>query len=164
MNIYLIQRGKIRSYEEETKKGIDKILSFDYMGYSEFEWGALPDSLKRIRKRLADYNIRDYDIQGLIVTAFATDEIHSILSSWLNKLSKGKVMLKAPSYFKIDPIGQHTRDTDFWWSIDQDFFVWVKNESFQNRFLSEISHVDKKEVERFSLKRLKNFFVNFFKK
>lgn len=32
MNIYLIQRGKIRSYEEETKKGIDKILSFDYMG------------------------------------------------------------------------------------------------------------------------------------
>jgi hypothetical protein len=46
MKTHLIQRGKFAKIE--SKKGIDSILSFDYMGSSESEWGALPKSLSEI--------------------------------------------------------------------------------------------------------------------
>ena len=50
---YLIQRGKFES--RDFKEGIDSILKFDYMGSSEFEWGALPKSLQAIRDKKEDY-------------------------------------------------------------------------------------------------------------
>jgi hypothetical protein len=46
---YLIQRVIRRREPRESSKGIDKEFSFDYMGSSEFEFGTLPDALKRLR-------------------------------------------------------------------------------------------------------------------
>ena len=46
---YLIQRMRQRK-EPIDAKGVDAITSFDYMGSAEFEWGALPDALKGMRK------------------------------------------------------------------------------------------------------------------
>lgn len=55
MQTYLIQRAKFRNNVNTNKSGIDSILEFDYMGSSEFEWGALPKSLAIIRKELNNY-------------------------------------------------------------------------------------------------------------
>ena len=49
MTFYLVQRGTFRDKIDISKiTGIDSIISWDYMGSSEFEFGALPTSLKRI--------------------------------------------------------------------------------------------------------------------
>jgi hypothetical protein len=42
-NPYCIQRGKFKN--REGKQGIDSLLIFDYMGSSEFEFGALPSRM-----------------------------------------------------------------------------------------------------------------------
>ena len=45
---YLVQRIK-RKKKDNTKKGVDQLFQFDYMGASEFEWGALPEALKAMK-------------------------------------------------------------------------------------------------------------------
>ena len=50
---YLIQQAKFS--DRSDRKGIDSILAFDYMGSAEFEFGALPQSLKRIRENIDNY-------------------------------------------------------------------------------------------------------------
>src|SRR5690242_4664141 len=56
MRPYLIQRGSFdrKRPKDDEITGPDSILSWDYMGSAEFEWGALPQSLRRIDARHAD--------------------------------------------------------------------------------------------------------------
>jgi hypothetical protein len=56
-DIYLVQRVKTKPIQRTPKHllpdpiptSIDYFFEMDYMGSSEFEWGALPESLKRMR-------------------------------------------------------------------------------------------------------------------
>jgi hypothetical protein len=54
---YLIQRVQVRDSKAEGRKGIDASFSFDYMGSAEFEFGALPASLKELRANKAQLSI-----------------------------------------------------------------------------------------------------------
>ena len=45
----LIQRVLRRREVSELSKGVDRLFEFDYMGRSEFEWGAIPQALKAMR-------------------------------------------------------------------------------------------------------------------
>jgi len=55
---FLVQRVLLRPQPSRTttttspsnSKGVDREFSFDYMGSAEFEWGALPQSLKAMRQ------------------------------------------------------------------------------------------------------------------
>lgn len=49
MPFRLVQRLH-RSSPRPEKKGVDRYFSMDYMGSAEFEFGALPDSLGRMRR------------------------------------------------------------------------------------------------------------------
>lgn len=49
---HLVQRVMRRSSPDEQKKGLDQHFEFDYMGSSEFEWGTLPKSVRRMRELL----------------------------------------------------------------------------------------------------------------
>jgi hypothetical protein len=44
---YLMQR--MTAEDRPGRPGIDGLFSLDYMGAAEFEWGAIPDSLKAMR-------------------------------------------------------------------------------------------------------------------
>lgn len=46
---YLIQRLYLRDPTTDTRRGIDRYFQCDYMGSSEFEWGALPRALRELR-------------------------------------------------------------------------------------------------------------------
>lgn len=49
--VFLVQRLEARKYGADRHKGIDRFFSMDYMGSSEFEWGALPKALKEMRAK-----------------------------------------------------------------------------------------------------------------
>lgn len=55
---YYIQRVE-RHYDEfnEGRKGLDYYVTFDYMGSSEFEWGALPKSWKFMKENADQYKL-----------------------------------------------------------------------------------------------------------
>ena len=135
---YLIQRGKFE--ERDWKKGIDSILSFDYMGSAEFEFGALGSSLKSIRENIKDYRYHPLKINEKPVTIFVHKK-YSItdLVKYLNSLSKREKRLMEYSDFDtyINPSDHEFSSknrTDFWWDIDYDIMFWKTDDEFENKF------------------------------
>jgi len=100
---YLIQRMKVRNQTKNDElPGIDSIFSMDYMGSSEFEWDALPESLKRVCKNIKAYEIvvindvKDY--RGFPLCLVCTKEraavYEAILREWAKAANEYKFGLK----------------------------------------------------------------------
>ena len=62
---YLIQRCKIKNVKDAEITGLDALLSYDYMGAAEFEFGALGQSAKRITANLSTYTIATTGLKDL---------------------------------------------------------------------------------------------------
>lgn len=139
MKTWLIQRGKFE--DREHKSGIDSILSFDYMGSSEFEWGALPKSLGNIRSELNEYTYLDVPMQDKVITVFCKDSQKSDIKLYLTELAENKMRLKEfsafDSYIKND--GYFKDRFDFWWDIENDLMFWKKNNEFEIKFKTIIA-------------------------
>ncbi len=135
---YLIQRAKLEKHPNERAVGIDRLLDFDYMGSSEFEYGALPDSLKQVRAEIDAYKMYDYVFKNnpsksVTVYCKATDEKE--VNGFLEQLSKNKIRLKEVCDLSEYVSGERGyRNSDFWWDIDNHFFFWKPNEDFSIKF------------------------------
>lgn len=59
--MYLVQRCFFNNLNNTAKfSGREGLFNLDYMGYSEYEWGALPKSLSRLVKNFTEGNISAY--------------------------------------------------------------------------------------------------------
>ena len=135
---YLIQRAKFED-RSKYKTGIDSILSFDYMGSAEFEFGALPESLKRIRENISDYIYIDIPFENKIVSVFCNNKDKPEMKDTLTNVSKNYYRLKEYCDFvwwigTINNILGCKCQNDFWWDIDNDFMFWKKNVDFETKF------------------------------
>lgn len=133
MDSYLIQRAKFA--DRPIKSGIDQILSFDYMGSAEFEFGALPESLKRIRSNSKDYIQFDYLIPGYKdkpLTILCLKNQKEDVINLLPLLAKNKIRLKERC--DLDAYLSGEMSSDLWWDIDNDFFFWRTNSGFSEKF------------------------------
>lgn len=133
MKTYLIARGKV---EDRThKKGIDSIISLDYMGASEYEWGALPTSLKAIRSRIDDYVYLNHKVNSKVeVTVFCHSEKFLDVVRYLELLSTGEMRTKNGHYFDWVCNGDIDRKVNFWWDIENHLMFWLTNIDFENKF------------------------------
>lgn len=143
---YLIQRAEFKAPDNNKRKGIDAILRFDYMGSAEFEFGALPASLKRIRADMNQYTMFDYHflksdmMAPKQVTVFCKANQKKFVPIILEKLAKGSIHLKESCDLKdwVNPGLHPYQRNDFWWDIDKDFMFWKKNEIFDPLFQEKI--------------------------
>jgi len=135
---YLVQRMKLKA-NIDLESGIDGNFSMDYMGSSEFEWGALPASLKRVCKNIKAYeifsinDIKDY--RGfplcLVCTKENATEYEAVLRVWakasdeygfgLKELMKFTEAISGKS-FSGKPIESSYNKIDAWWDIENDVF------------------------------------------
>ena len=142
-DVYLIQRAKFKEEIELERNGIDQIIEFDYMGASEFEWGALPKSLERIREGIKGYlkfqcTIPGYDQK--IISVYCKKSDQDKIQQILEDLTEKKIRLKAfcdlCHYVKGAESDCH--HNDFWWDIMNDWFFWKQNTDFEEIFLKLI--------------------------
>jgi hypothetical protein len=147
---YLIQRANIvkplSPKNQAGKVTLSKSVSFDYMGSSEFEFGALPKSLKRLhaaykekglKTRLLN-NITEGDSQLRVVSALSNEEFETY-AEYLVELRYKNPRLKESSYFGHD----HTKEyrylsADFWWDIENDV-MFSFNKEYMNRLQLHLS-------------------------
>ena len=133
MTPYLIQRAKFQ--DNSNAKGIDSILSFDYMGSAEFEFGALPQSLKRIRKNISDYVLSEYLLNDKKINIFCKEKEKAEIYIILTGLSDNKYRLKEycdlQDWIYFNP---NILKSDFWWDIENDYMFWKYNPEFNDRF------------------------------
>lgn len=134
MKTYLVQRGFTRNLD--FKKGIDSIVRFDYMGASEYEWGALPKSLENIRKNISEYEYIQLDVKGFQVTVFTPSKFIPEIPDFINQLAKGEMPLKCYSGF--DEVVKESKllkyKPDFWWDIENHLMFWISNKTFESKF------------------------------
>lgn len=139
---YLIQRAEqITDGSRDELKGVNQIVDCDYMGSSEFEWGALPKSLKEIREDIQDYVYQEIMVNDKKITLFANkkyaDWIHRRV---LPQLAAGNMRLKEFSGFDMQFMTGERYDRarkryNFWWDIDNHYMFWVENNpEFTKRF------------------------------
>ena len=137
MDVYLIQRGNFR--KSDRKRGVDNLLSFQYMGSSEFEFGAMGESLKRIRRELHNYTYETVVFNGRPITVFAQTTQIAAVYSVLGELARGTKRLKERGDFDTYIYPNDHRwasETDFWWCLDSDFMFWRANAEFMVEFLA----------------------------
>jgi len=139
MKTYLIQRAKFEN--RDFKKGIDSIVDFDYMGSSEFEWGALPESLTNIRSQINEYTYLDCPIKDKVITVFCKNSQKVDVKVYLEQLSENKMQLKEYSAFDsyINDEAGFRNKSDFWWDIENHLMFWKKNPGFELKFKTIIA-------------------------
>ena len=128
---YLIQRARIVTPLAPEDSRLSKAVEFEYMGSAEFEFGALPQSFRRIeaqadawKKRVVD-DIKCPDTTSLRVYSALTDEEFAQYVAYLNQLrwpeKFGRAHLKESSHFEESyrPYNKWSA-TDFWWDLDND--------------------------------------------
>lgn len=143
---YLIQRAKFEN--NNNKKGIDSMLNFDYMGSAEFEFGALPASLKQIRENVSNYESFNYTFKknkSKIVTIFCRKEDKKEIEIIIEELSNNKIQLK--EYCDLSIFVNDRKDwkhpNDFWWDIRQDWMFWKHtSDKFDNQLITLIKYKD----------------------
>jgi hypothetical protein len=145
MKTYLVQRARIE--DRDYKKGIDSIVHLDYMGATEYEWGAVPDSLKRIRADIADYTYMDLPMDGKVITVFCKASVRDGVPDMLDKLASGEMRCHCytdfdnflrPSNIQKEWQAKRPLRTAFWWDIENDLMWWEKNNEFEKKFKSVI--------------------------
>jgi hypothetical protein len=137
METYLIQRGLFK--DRDYKKGIDSILEFDYMGSSEFENGALFESLSAIRHNFNKYLYMDIICNNKVITVFCRDNQKAEIQEFITQLAENKMRLQEFSGFGDYIYDKDLKDKyDFWWDIENHIMFWKKDEIFQSKFSDQI--------------------------
>lgn len=134
MTPYLIQRGKIR--REPSRKGLDGFVAFDYMGSSEFEFGALNKSLKAIRAEIKFYQHQViYFPDAGPVLIFAKDVTETL--DLIKGIGWNHFRLKERCDFfdwcnPSAPYAQKKENrNNFWWDIENHFMFWLSQPNDQ---------------------------------
>lgn len=130
---YLVQRLNPQR-PGSGKKGFDSLFSCDYMGSSEFEFGAVNDSLKRIRNQ-GDLVIRSAEMMRdgisktiyFVASATGIEEKIEAFAAWfaqeqLNALERTNFDLLFTGRLQSQYI-----KTIAWWSLDDDI-TWTLDE------------------------------------
>ena len=138
---YLIQRLNFR--KPTTTGSFDEVLQCDYMGSSEFEWGALPKSLKQMTKNFKSLTVnvfkdaKNYKLQKLCIIS-DPEKAKLYFNNYYEKLALDEIHLKElsrldNSVFGTDWKGQPIKENDWsivdaWWDIEnQVMFTFGKN-------------------------------------
>ncbi len=120
---YLIQRGVIR--RPINTDCISDLIALDYMGSAEFEFGALPRSLRALRELSAQglvqvrkvESIQDSEGRHLRVLSGYHDSEFDIYVGWLTQLRANQLRTKETTRFASNY--QHSRfsTADIWWDV-----------------------------------------------
>ena len=123
---YLIQRG---TFENEGKSltGSDGVVSLDYMGASEFEWGAIPKAYRRLMHHFTEYEVfhtgiftPEHDELMLFCRKDYSTEVIQAISEFIKHpyyLKAYSELEKVPTAKKGDT-SYDRRRSNFWWCID----------------------------------------------
>ncbi len=125
---WLVQAGVFKHDIEEIT-GRKSIIDLNYMGSAEFEWGALPQSTKRMLTNIDFYDVFTFpqyvNAQGEQLMVYAPKMFIEHISEIVEELATGNCRLKEictlPKYLKGEKTYHYA---DFWWDIENDFYIF----------------------------------------
>lgn len=153
---YLIQRGTFKDIPESEIVGLDSLISYDYMGASEFEWGALPASLKQICQHWSAFallkisEIKNLDGEDCYVFC------HTGCEEKVTEVIKKLFIENCPyrlhewsgcyEYVNTLPRSQYSTIINFWWDIDHHWMCCFGN-NIKKLIIAIQKIIEKKSTE-----------------
>jgi len=117
---------------------IREVLSFDYMGSAEFEWGAVPQALRFIAEQASNKNLiastifvgKEEPVYYLAPREYAPEVINRI-----NKLRHDELRLK--EYCGLDKyfdgfFGKPSKDTCGWLELDNGYMFFTDRKMYED--------------------------------
>lgn len=131
--MYLVQRGDFKERSEKT--GIDKIITWDYMGSAEFEWGALPKAYRYIMENYSKYGMyieNDMaNVNGVPLCIFCKESEYAVVKATLDAYRKKPYILKEFISFEREykapyehPVPGYDVIRDHFWFDIEHHFMW----------------------------------------
>lgn len=130
---YLIQRISSRYVVGDDPKNFDAQFSLDYMGSSEFEWGAIPRALKSIRAKSTDLVVRKLGVtthdglEGFVISV--PGDIDDIIDIVTREIADPHLWCKQAARihgrFNKDRIFGENTTLIGWWDIENDWLVVI---------------------------------------
>ena len=127
MPYYLVQRMSTKDQPFERDKGFDRFFSLDYMGSSEFEWGAIPEALRYIRKHKVVTQAYPVTINGVTRPVYFVGHKGTLLAAaddmkvWAEGTEhRPPFWGKESAHFKENfagDAGDYYERTNAWWAI-----------------------------------------------
>lgn len=129
--IWLLQRLECRK-DGTGGQGIDQFFSMDYMGSAEFEFGALPEALKRWREKgiptepihikfcKDQFSASFVGPKALVprIQKFLEMEVDAPGENHLKEMTRLRYVYRPEDDYSVDTVG--------WWDIDNDFAFFTK--------------------------------------
>lgn len=155
---YDIQRGTIRNgYAADSR--YSHAVDNDYMGSSEFEWGALPTSLRRLQEERTDLTmlaapeVTDSTGRALLLYGNFTRHDPVAYREMIRAVAHGEARTREFTGFG-DHLGKgsmrrSTRVTNVWWDINNDVFM-----SFESDFIADLPRILKNSWDYMDAKQL----------
>ena len=157
---YLIQRMRFRKGPEKNPS-FDQLLLMEYMGSSDFEWGALPKALKILCKAADELEvvkvkppIKRFDGAGMFMICKSSEvsymeTIHDLVSEKtktegytnLGQMVKGKNIFGEP--IGMDDLGS----THAWWDIEANVIFCFGKKETENILLAILQTRENKKAE-----------------
>lgn len=142
MRFYLTQRLTRR--DMSSAKGFDGLFGCQYMGSAEFEFGALPESLARIRKaKRLGIHIGSVTRRDATRTVFVVGDVKRIeqapdgLTAWMvADYPWGKEMTYFPEAVE-GTMQEWQTATDAWWSLTDDV-LWTLDHDIAELLLKAV--------------------------
>ena len=132
---WLIQRGKINKEGGPNLTGREGVISLDCMGSTEFEWGAIPFSFRKIMHDFEEYGLFDSEVKVvgnrkllLFCKKDEKDKIASALRYFVQNPYRLKEWSNLEKLIQVADISKPWTicRTRFWWCIDKgEYGQWM---------------------------------------
>lgn len=130
MKVWLVQRGKFKKVARDRIEGLDSLISLDCMVSPEFNKGALQQSLQRMlegRDRYAMHRVEHIKTNyGESLYLYCDTAKLEEVKAGAIQLSKNKYCCKEVcdifDFMAVNGIPSRMLN-DFWWDIENDFFI-----------------------------------------
>lgn len=111
------------------------IFSFDYMGSSEFEWGAIPKFFQRTAENVNLFSGWEIEINKTPIFVIGQIELQKQIEKRIKELAKNKCWLKEFSLFDVAVgLNKYAKKKDCktigWLELDNTFAFFVDEEAF----------------------------------
>ena len=144
-DVKFVQSGHFKrdidSLDKKQINGIDDIVSLDYMGSAEFEWGTLPRSLRRMTINKDFYKVFVFnqykDENGNSLKVYAPHVFFKNVQSIVDRLAVNGYGLQeyCSLHRHIQSEDKDDKDryfgykdhSNFWWDIENDFFIFFEH-------------------------------------
>jgi hypothetical protein len=143
---WLIQRARInKPYNIFKGLKMSDAVHFDYMGSSEFEWGALPKAFRYLKQHYHKIHIERIEIltkDGLqplrVLSVFEQDDFLEYCKI-LQQLYDNKLQLQEPARFVFPNGSEGVRhNPDLWWDLENGV-IWSFDKKFMTRIMDHLN-------------------------